>query len=131
MRENAEKTRPDVAASGRAAETGTTCKTASTSETDFITSTAGCLQISDFLLHGAENAVPRRYLEMVTGLDGRTVREMITRERLHGTPILSDCVRGYYLPTDEGEKARFVRSMRHRASEILRAAKAVERGAVD
>lgn len=108
-------------------ETGTASKTAATSEIDFTTAAADCLQISDFLQRGSENAVPRRYLETVTGLDGRTVRAMITHERLHGTPILSDCVHGYYLPADKNEKARFVRSMRRRAGEILRAAEAVEK----
>lgn len=34
---------------------------------------------------------------------------------------------GYYLPANEEEKARFVRSMRHRAQEILSAADAVEK----
>lgn len=131
MRENAKKAR-SAAATVERAKTETGIKQTSTSKTDSTTSTAGCLQISDFLLHGAENAAPRRYLETVTGLDGRTIRELITRERLKGTPILSDCVHGYYLPANENEKARFVRSMRRRAGEILRVAEAVEKtGAVD
>lgn len=109
---NTKKARSVAATTKRATETGTTCKTASTSENYSTTSAAGCLQISDFLRHGAENAVPRRYLEMVTGLDGRTVRAMISHERLRGVPILSDNVHGYFLPADEGEKVRFVRSMR-------------------
>lgn len=122
-----EKARPGEATPRRATETGTTRKTASTSENYSTTSTAGCLQISDFLLRGAENAVPRRYLEAMTGLDGRTVRKLITLERLRGIPILSDNIQGYYLPAGESEKARFVRSMRRRAGEILRAAEAVEK----
>lgn len=58
---------------------------------------------------------------------GRTVRAMISAERRAGAAILSDNATGYYLPANEEEKARFVRSMRHRAKEILCAADAVER----
>nr|DAM38765.1 MAG TPA: Late embryogenesis abundant protein [Caudoviricetes sp.] len=52
---------------------------------------------------------------------------MISAERRAGAAILSDNVTGYYLPANKEEKARFVRSMRHRAQEILSAADAVER----
>lgn len=85
------------------------------------------MKITDLLSHGQANAVPLRDLEEITGLDGRTVRAMISAERRVGAAILSDNVTGYYLPANEEEKARFVRSMRHRAKEILCAADAVER----
>jgi hypothetical protein len=52
---------------------------------------------------------------------------MISAERRAGAAILSDNATGYYLPANEEEKARFVRSMRHRAKEILCAADAVEK----
>ncbi len=52
---------------------------------------------------------------------------MIATERRAGIAVLSDNATGYYLPANEEEKARFVRSMRHRAKEILLAADAVER----
>ena len=55
---------------------------------------------------------------------------MIAAERLSGVPILSDCSTGYYLAENAGEKERFVRSMRHRAREIERAAEAIERAEV-
>ena len=41
-------------------------------------------------------------------------------------PILSDCTYGYFLARSEEETARFTRSMRRRAKEILRVARAVE-----
>lgn len=85
------------------------------------------MKITDLLSHGQANAVPLRDLVGITGLDGRTVRTMISAERRAGAAILSDNVTGYYLPANEEEKARFVRSMRHRAKEILCAADAVER----
>lgn len=84
-------------------------------------------KIADLLCRGQENAVPLRNLESMTGLDGRTIRAMIATERRAGIAVLSDNATGYYLPANEEEKARFVRSMRHRAKEILLAADAVER----
>nr|DAH52275.1 MAG TPA: hypothetical protein [Bacteriophage sp.] len=85
------------------------------------------MKISDLLRYGQANAVPLRDLAGITGLDGRVVRAMIAAERRAGAAILSDNMTGYYLPANEEEKARFVRSMRHRAKEILCAADAVER----
>ena len=85
-------------------------------------------KVSGLLSHGQVNAVPLRHLCSLTGLDGRTVRAMIAAERRTGAAILSDNATGYFLPANEEEKARFVRSMRHRAKEILYAAAAVERG---
>ncbi len=82
--------------------------------------------IADFLLHGSENAVSQRQLAVWLGTDTRTVRIMIQRERLHGTPILADNQTGYYLPASQSERDTFVRSMRGRAAEILRTAEAVE-----
>lgn len=79
------------------------------------------------LLHiGRENALPLRDLCRFTGMGGRQVRLMIQRERLKGVPILSDNQSGYYLPADEREVVEFVRSMRHRAGEIEKAAGMLE-----
>ena len=83
--------------------------------------------ISRLLSHGRENAIPLRHLTAMTKLDGRTVRAMITAERLAGIPILSDNSTGYYLPGDDAEKVQFIRSMKHRAKEIERAAEAIEK----
>ena len=88
----------------------------------------GQRKIADLLSYGQENAIPRRHLEKLTGLDGRTVRLMIERERHEGVPILADNVTGYYLPATEHERAACVRSMRHRAAQIMRTARAIERG---
>ena len=83
--------------------------------------------ISRLLSHGRENAVPLRHLTAMTKLDGRTVRAMIAEERLAGAPILADNSTGYFLPASEDEKAQFIRSMKHRAKEIERAAEAIEK----
>ena len=83
--------------------------------------------ISRLLMHGQENAIPLRCLTTMTKLDGRTVRATIAAERLAGVPILSDNSTGYYLPGNAAEKERFIRSMKHRAKEIERAAEAIEK----
>lgn len=83
-------------------------------------------KIASLLLEGQSNAIPRRELERITGLDGRAVRLLIERERRSGTPILSDCSHGYYLPGDDMEKAACVRSLRHRARQIWVTARAIE-----
>lgn len=85
-------------------------------------------QISRLLSTGRSSAIPLDTLRNITNLDGRTVRSMIRAERLRGIPILSDNMHGYYLPADDIERAEFVRSMRHRAREIMRAADVVENG---
>lgn len=84
--------------------------------------------ISSILLRGRENALPLRHLKTVTNLDGRSVRLMIERERRAGIPILADNASGYYLPANDTERTEFVRSMRHRAQEIMKTAQAVEKG---
>lgn len=104
-------------------ETGT-YDGATTSNIQFTTAQGA---ISRLLLHGQANALPRRELEALTGLDGRTVRLMIEHERRAGVPVLSDCSKGYYLPETDQETVACVRSLRHRAGEILRTAAAIER----
>lgn len=124
-REN--KTRPSVGALGRAVETGSASRADTTSNHDSTTSIPRAqAKIADLLLPGRENAIPRRELEKLTGLDGRTVRLMIERERREGRPILADNATGYYLPATEYERAACVRSMRHRAGEIMKSAQAIE-----
>ena len=65
----------------------------------------GQREIVSLLSHGRENAIPRRELEKLTGLDGRTVRLTIERERREGMPILADNATGYYLPATEQTKS--------------------------
>ena len=121
------RTRPDAATSRRARQEKQ--RTSSNSRNKHITQApGGQWGIADLLLPGRENAIPRRELERLTGLDGRTVRLMIERERREGRPILADNAAGYYLPATEHKRAARVYSMRHRAVEILETAKAIEIG---
>lgn len=104
------KTRPAGDTAGRVVETGSASRADTTSNHDSTTSIPRAqAKIADLLLPGRENAIPRR-------------------ERREGRPILADNATGYYLPATEHERAACVRSMRHRAAEILAAARAIERG---
>lgn len=90
-------------------------------------------KIADLLCRGQENAVPLRDLCSMTGLDGRTVRRTIERERRAGIPILSSVsgTTGYFLPGNPAEVERFAKSMFSRAREIALTANAVRRCALD
>ena len=81
--------------------------------------------ISDCLYSGSENAIKLSTLERALKLSGRQIRQAIHRERLHGSPIISDNVNGYYLAETEKELIHFKESMLHRATEITRIANAV------
>lgn len=85
--------------------------------------------ITSLLPSGAERAVSLRRLSEMAGLSERETRRAIQRERLQGAPICSDNQHGYYLAASEAERAAFCRSMRGRARQILKAARAVEKGA--
>lgn len=122
-----ENTRPGAGTPERAAETAA-CGRAAISYGYLTTAAAGRQRkVSDFLIHGRENAVPLRHLKKMMETDGRTVRLMIQQERLSGTPICADNLTGYYLPATEEEKTTCVRSLRHRAEEIMKTARAIER----
>ena len=126
MKGTRENTRPEAATSGRAkgesAWTGGNSRNQHTTAAD-----GGQWEISSLLLEGRSNALHLADLVRLTGWPERDVRKAIQRERQRGSPILSDNKNGYFLPQSEVEKVQFVRSMRHRAKEILCAADAVER----
>lgn len=91
------------------------------------TQSGGQGTISRLLMAGSENGLHLQDLVRLTGEDQRTVRKMIHEERRQGVPILSDNASGYFLPSTEEERAACVRSLRHRAKEILAAAAAIEK----
>ena len=126
----ARKTSPGTAIPGLVVENGPVSQTAHASANNDTTDGAGrqLFRVSDLLLHGAENAVPRRDLMALTGCTDRELRRMIEAERRLGVPILSDCIGGYFLPGSQPEKDRCVRSLRRRAKEIEATATAIERG---
>lgn len=85
------------------------------------------VQIADILPSGEGNAIPLRHLESMTGMDGRTIRQAIQSERLRGVPILSNNISGYYMAATAQERDQFVKSMKHRAGEIVKVAEAIQR----
>ena len=115
------KARPAVGAAGQAERERHWAS--GNSHNDF---TTGKGSISRFLLPGRENGLHLQDLVRITGWTEREVRQQIHRERRRHIPIISDCKNGYFLPGNPQERAACVRSMRHRASEILAAAKAIE-----
>ena len=121
--------RPSVGAPGRSEGSGA-CEASSDPIVQFTTpAPAGqAVKIADFLSKGEAHAIPLRHLRELLHLPARTIRLMIRAERLAGTPILesSKATGGYYLPGNDHERARCVRSMRRRAAEIVRAADAIE-----
>lgn len=83
-----------------------------------ITHRKGNPLISDFLHVGTKNALTLRELVQLTGEDERTLRRRIQQERKAGVLILSDCQHGYFLPENESDVRRFIRSMSRRSREI-------------
>ena len=126
MKECKKNARPDIAVSERAKEPGRASRQGHASTHHDTTSPPPGQRVSDYLLPGQQNAVPLKHLKDLLHLDGRKVRLMIRAERLAGTPILADNQTGYYLPGNDLERARCVRSMRRRAAEIAKAADAIE-----
>lgn len=126
------KTRSSAATPERAEETAATTNDQKFSQPNDSTDQERAQEgyISQFLLAGAGQGLHLRDLVRITHLSEREVRQMIQVERLRGIPILSNNQDGYFLPGDEAEKAAFVRSMRHRADEIHRAAEAVEKAGI-
>lgn len=123
----AEKSRPLVEQETGRVETAA-CGRAVISCNHSITDGAGRQTefIASLLSHGAENDLTLSDLHRLTGIDKRVIRAEIQQERLSGTPILSDNLSGYFLPANEDERERCVKSLRHRAGEILKSAAAIE-----
>ena len=124
------KARPSAATPERAKEKESASRADTTSKPQFTpNSPGGQRKIADLLSYGQENGLHLRDLVKLTGWPEREVRAQIHRERRKHIPILSNNRDGYYLPGDEQERAACVYSMRHRAAEILAAARAIERAA--
>lgn len=120
---------PGAGTPSRAAEPGRASREGRASNKyDIMSAQSGqVVHIADFLGRGHEAAVPLRHLAHLTGLNEREVRKRIEYERRAGVLIVSDNQCGYWLTDDPAEVQRFARSMRHRAQEILRTARAIER----
>lgn len=71
--------------------------------------------------YGSDNAISKEYLEKVTRLSNRQLRELIENERRAGYLICSQMKGGggYFLPKDEFEIRRYIHEQRARANSIL------------
>ena len=125
MNDKKENARPTVGAAGQAERES---HWASGNSRDDSNTLDG--PISRLLMHGQENGLHLSDLTKMTGRTEREVRMMIHSERRRGVPILSNNRDGYYLPGSDAERAQCVKSLRHRANEILKAASAIERAEV-
>lgn len=119
------KTRPGAGTPERATETAAFGE--ATISCNHSTTAAGRQRkASEFLSHGRENAVPLRHLKKLLEVDGRTVRLMIQPGAFSWDTDLCRQSDRLLSPSNEAEKTAFVRSMRHRAGEIMRTARAIE-----
>ena len=78
--------------------------------------------VMDALPHGKENAVSAQQLCNVLHFESvRELQKEIARERKAGAVILSTCQKsgGYFLPADEPEVRRFIRTLENRANNTL------------
>lgn len=81
-------------------------------------------QVSDVLMHGAENAVDGATLAMAFGFKNRReLSKVIEKERRSGQPICAAVAgdhRGYYLATTPDELDKYIRSLDRRIREVRR-----------
>ena len=126
MLDERKKARPDADTSGQAMREHT-LESVNSREQYNSPSGSGQGSIASLLMAGRENGLHLSELVQITGWTERDVRKSIHRERRNGCPICSNNRDGYYLPGSEAERASCVRSLRHRASEILKAAASIER----
>lgn len=122
------KASPSATSLGPAVETGAASRQTTTSKNNYTTTTVQRQmgEISQLLLCGVENAIPRRDLMALTRHHDRELRRLIEAERRQGVPILSDNKHGYFLPGSEDERLHCIRSLRSRAAEIEATATAIE-----
>lgn len=79
--------------------------------------------IKDYLRRGSDNVISAKDLQRITGYTSkRRMTKEIERERCEGALILSNA-RGYYLPENQVEINRYIRSMERRAKSIFRVIK--------
>ncbi|MGN0453091.1 MAG: hypothetical protein ACI4GZ_04735 [Ruminococcus sp.] len=91
-------------------------------------------RIFELLPEGQENAISRRDLAAITGLNDRELRREIASERREGALILSSTDSehsGYFRPASANELRRFVASMTRRGkatfAAVAQARKALKR----
>ena len=95
---------------------------------DFITEwTPAQDTIAALLSRNRAQALTTRELARITGQQPRQITKRICYERRHGAPILSDPAAGFWLASDQAEARRCAAALHHRAAEIHRTARSLER----
>lgn len=85
------------------------------------------MELIDFIPYGRSNAVSMKTLAERLGVDPRTLRLLIQREREQGAPICSDWeYGGYFIPANEYEARVYYRQQRSR----IRSARAALNGVI-
>ena len=87
--------------------------------------------IERFLLYGAENALPVKELERLTGMQQRQITKAIQDARRRGVPVLATMYPGgYFIAATEEEKAQCIKSLQHRETETRTTRICLERAKV-
>ena len=92
---------------------------------------SGQRAIADLLGVGKENGLTGAQLARLTGVDRRTVQDMVSRERIAGAPICADAVNGYFLGDSADEVRRCAKGLFRRAHAVRMAAAGMLRACHD
>lgn len=89
-------------------------------------------RIEDYLLRGRDSSIKIAHLEQITGLRARQISQAVQEARRRGVPVLSSShPGGYFIAATEEEKKRFLKSMGHRAKEIIATLRCLEQAKVE
>lgn len=83
--------------------------------------------IEKYIPRGRDNAISRKDLVMLTGMDDRTVRACISQVRENGKPICANTVTGgYYMAETEEDIKHLLGDLRSRISKLCKCYAAVK-----
>ena len=130
MRDN-EKTRPSAATLRRAEDKLALCETMPSTAHCNIPAPSGQQSIAALLGVGKDNGLTGAQLARLTGVDRRTVQDMVSRERVAGAPICADGVNGYFLGESADEVRKCAKGLFRRAHAVQMAAAGMLRACHD
>lgn len=87
------------------------------------------VEIVNIIPFGKENAISRKELTRITGLDDRTVRELISEARTEVVILSAYDGTGYFRPTEAEKKEAeiWLNKEKHRAISTIRSLRAAKR----
>lgn len=92
---------------------------------------SGQQSIAALLGVGKDNGLTGAQLARLTGVDRRTVQDMVSRERVAGAPICADGVNGYFLGESADEVRKCAKGLFRRAHAVQMAAAGMLRACHD